>query len=237
MRRLDDCLREEESFFGPGWDLAISLIAVLILTLAIEAAAHLSIEHQGQLEIRGILNSQMRLVDALAAHYGTARRDIARDTYGIFVRTASATPDITIHDEATLQRISFGGHVLFESDDTVLRPEGAAILRVLSATLQSELDHIMEIEIQGHADLLQPKVFHSNLELAARRAITVYQSLQSFGLDPSRSIMSATSFGEYVPVTRRNSDSAYSRAKLLLDNDTREKQRLNRRIEVVLIYR
>jgi flagellar motor protein MotB len=67
--------------------------------------------------------------------------------------------------------------------------------------------------------------------------MTVYQALESSGIDPARSIMSATSFGDYVPVTRSRSDAGYSRARLLADHDQPTKQRLNRRIEVVLIYR
>lgn len=238
MSRQDDFLREEDGLFGPGWDLAISLIAVLILAFFIEAAAHQRKEHHGQMEIQAILNSQIRLVDAIAAHYGTQRQNLGPNTYGISIQPGSMATDITISNEATLQRISFGDHVLFQSDEVALMPEGRFILKSLSTTLKGELDHILEIQIQGHADLRKPKSYKSNLELAARRAMTVYQTLQDFGIDPTRSIMSASSFAEYVPVARRKSGNlVYSYDQLLRDNDGPANQRLNRRIEVVLTYR
>lgn len=240
MKRREDFLRDEDGFFGPGWDLAIALIAVLILTLALEAAARQQAfrrERQGEFEIQRIRERQMHLVDQLAAHYSVQRRELGTDTYGIFIGSRATEPDITIHNDATLQRLSFGDHILFASDEVVLLPGGTLVLTALADVLKGELNHLMEIQIQGHADTLKPKAFKSNLELAARRAMTVYQALESSGIDPARSIMSATSFGDYVPVTRSRSDAGYSRARLLADNDQPTKQRLNRRIEVVLIYR
>jgi outer membrane protein OmpA-like peptidoglycan-associated protein len=272
MSRSDELLREEDGLFGPGWDLAISLIAVLVLAVAIEAVArrqdqrvaqgqqqslacklgsqadriasletdlsrHQRHEHEGELEIRAIMASQLRLVGAIANHYGTVPRQLSANVYGITIDAASTLPDITVRDEATLQRISFGSHVLFKSDDVVLLPEGAAVLQAFSTALQGELDAVKEIGIQGHADLLTPRSFPTNLELAARRAMTVFFALQRFGIDPARSIMSATSFGEFVPVARGSSGEPYSMDRLRLDNASPAQQSLNRRIEIVLIYR
>jgi len=233
-------LQEDDGFFGPGWDLAIALIAVLILTLAIEARAHRQDwrrKQQAQLDIAAILESQLRLIDTLATHYRTKPRNLGPDTFGIVIRPGSQEPDITIHNDATLQRISFGDHLLFESNEAVLVSGGAAILRDLAKVLATELDRLRQIEIEGHADRRTPRVFRSNLELAAHRAMTVYQALETYGIDPARTVMSASSFGEYVPVKRNRADSTYSRARLIRDNDNQAKQRLNRRIEVVLLYR
>jgi flagellar motor protein MotB len=272
VSRSEDLLREEDGLFGPGWDLAISLIAVLVLAVAFETAVrqrdqrvaqgqlqalasklarqadritgleadvgrHEHREHQGQLEIRAIMASQLRLIDALANHYGTSRQQLGPNVYGVTIDAGSTVPDIMVRNEATLQRISFGSHVLFKSDEAVLLPEGASVLQAFSVALQGELGAVKEIGIQGHADLLAPRSFPTNLELAARRAMTVFFALQQFGVDPTRSIMSATSFGEFVPVARGISGEAYSWDQLRQDNATPEQQSLNRRIEIVLIYR
>jgi len=233
-------LQEDDGFFGPGWDLAIALIAVLILILAIEARARQQDWRQkqrAQLDIAAILESQLRLIDKLATHYRTQRRSLGQDTFGIFIRSGSLEPDITIRNDATLQRICFGEHLLFQSDEATLVPGGAAILKDLAAVLEAEVDRLRQIEVEGHADRLTPKAFASNLELAARRAMTVYQALEAYGIDPAHTVMSASSFGAYVPVKRNRADPSYSRSKLIRDNDSPAKQRLNRRIEVVLLYR
>ncbi|MEK8016137.1 MAG: OmpA family protein [Candidatus Parabeggiatoa sp.] len=102
---------------------------------------------------------------------------------------------------------------------------------------KGKLGAIQEIQIQGHADPQQSRNFSSNLELAAHRAIEVFKHFQKLGIDPTRHIMSATSFGEYKPVQRQYSDMAYNNNRLKRDNNTQKKRKKNRRIEVVLIYR
>lgn len=239
MSAREGFLQEEDGFFGPGWDLAIALIAVLLLTLAIEARMRQQEWRQkqhGQLEIAAILESQTRLIDSLAAHYGRKPTALGRNVFGIFIRSGLPEPDIVIHNDATLQRISFRDHVLFRSGEAVLLPEGSAILEDLATVLETELDRVRQIEIEGHADRVPPKA-SSNLDLAARRAMTVYEELKTDGIDPARTIMSASSFGEYVPVQRDRSDATYSLDRLIRDNNSPAKKRLNRRIEVVLLYR
>ena len=49
--------------------------------------------------------------------------------------------------------------------------------------------------------------------------------------------MSATSFGEYIPVRRLTDDRTYNRQKLMQDNRTRVLKAKNRRIEILLFYR
>lgn len=240
MRRIESFIGDDQSFFGPGSDLAISLVAVLVFILAIKIGGEqkeLRNRQGRQIEIETILAHQMRLVDAIAEHYGTVRRNLAANSYGISIRGNSSLPDILVQNDVTLQRIRFGSHVLFHSDGIALLPEGKASLAAISEVLVKELDHIKEIQVQGHADSLVTKNYTSNLELAARRAMVVYEALQALGIDPARSIMSATSFGEYVPVQRKSSDRSYSKRQLEIDNSTPQKQRFNRRIEIVLVYR
>jgi len=106
-----------------------------------------------------------------------------------------------------------------------------------SRHFKKKLGAIQEIQIQGHADNQKSKIFSSNLELAAHRAIEVFKHFQELGIDPTRHIMSATSFGEYKSVQRKYSNTYYNSNRLKRDNNTEKKREKNRRIEVVLIYR
>lgn len=234
--RTEDLLVEDEGYFGPGTDLAVALAAFFMLLIAIRTG--LDQTQRGQLEIQALLADQLSVVDTLAGYYGTRRMDLDENTYGISIRQngPATAPDITIRNDVTLQRISFGSHVLFDSDKAQLLPRGRSVLWVLGRILGQKLDRIQEIQIQGHADLLPSKAYSSNLELASHRAMNVYQTLQEFGIDPVRTIMSATSFGEYVPV-HRALDPDYSTGKLWAANDDAVEQTLNRRIEILLIYR
>lgn len=237
MRRLEEILNEDEGYFGPGTDLAISLAAVLLLMIAIRSS--LDDQNRRGLEIESILRNQVRLVDAIAEHYGTQRQEIGSDLYGISIRQGSlrSAPDITIQNDATLQRISFSSNVLFPPDEVKLSQQGQAILQVMGEVLRDQVEHIQEIQIQGHADPATSQRYSSNLVLAAHRAMTVFRSLQDAGIDPRTSMMSATTFGEYVPVQRRISGGPYSPERLAQDNDSSSERELNRRIEILLIYR
>ena len=79
------------------------------------------------------------------------------------------------------------------------------------------------IRIEGHTDNVKitsrlAKVYPTNWELSAARAINVLKYLQQQGIDPK--ILSATAFGEYQP---------------LADNSTAEGRAKNRRIAIILL--
>jgi chemotaxis protein MotB len=91
------------------------------------------------------------------------------------------------------------------------------------ATLKGVTDKAIRIE--GHTDNVQitgglTRVFPSNWELSAARAINVTKFLQQQGLDPA--YLSAAAFAEHKPVA---------------DNSTREGKAKNRRIEITLVAR
>ena len=272
MKRLPILLGEEEGYFGPGMDLAISLAALLLFMLAVKSSVDererqnrlelearlraqitfvegerksqlkvMDREKQGQIEIREVLSNQALFVDALASRLGTSCRAVAPNVYSIALpaRARGESPDIVIENDATLQRISFGGEALFEKDEIGMLPRGVSIIKKLSEVLLSEerLGKVLEIQIQGHADSAPSQKYSSNLELAARRAMTVFSTLQTFGIDPRYAVMSATTFGEYVPVQRRSRGIPYSPELLAEDNNSSEKMMMNRRIEILLIYR
>jgi len=272
MKKLAILLGEDEGVLGPGTDLAISLVAVLLLIIAIKCRiderdyqtrlrleanlrAQIAIiekerklqhrnidrERQGQIEIREVLENQARFVAALADRCGTSYKTVGPNVYAVTLpaRTEEKSPDIVIQNDATLQRISFGGEILFKGDEVNLLPKGLTILRALSDVLlsQSRPERVLEIQIQGHADPVPSQRYPSNLELAAHRAMTVFQALQILGIDPRYEMMSATTFGEYVPVQRRSHGISYSPDQLAEDNNSSTKRMMNRRIEILLIYR
>jgi flagellar motor protein MotB len=239
MKRLQHFIVNDSEIFGPGTDLVISLAAVLLITLAFTASSYQRLherERQGRLDLQRVQTNQMKLVDEIAKKYRTQPNWIDDNKYGISIRR-SRQNDIVIENDATLQRISFGGHILFDKDDARLNAYGKLVLRQVGDAFKQKLDGIQEIQIQGHADIQKTLRFSSNLQLAAHRAIAVFEFLQHIGIDPTRHIMSATSFGEYKPVERIHSDKNYNPLRLARDNSTEEKRQLNRRIELVLIYR
>lgn len=136
-----------------------------------------------------------------------------------------------------LQRITFSDFVLFDSDDFSLKPEGRSVLLILGQGLRQHSSDILEIQIRGHADSLRSFRFRDNLELASQRANEVFRAFHAAGtLDPLTQVISATSFGEWVP-TDRTLDRPYSHAELDRDNADEIKRRRNRRIEMLVFYR
>jgi len=79
------------------------------------------------------------------------------------------------------------------------------------------------IRIEGHTDNIQitsklAKVYPTNWELSAARAINITKYLQQQGIEPQ--FLSATAFGEFQP---------------LADNSTPEGRAKNRRIAIILL--
>jgi hypothetical protein len=61
--------------------------------------------------------------------------------------------------------------------------------------------------------------------------------MRNVGIDPSRHFMSATSFGEYKPVGRSETDLNYSREQILAANANNFLKSKNRRVELLVFYR
>jgi chemotaxis protein MotB len=113
--------------------------------------------------------------------------------------------------------------ILFDSGKADVKENGLVILMKMVDTLKSVKDKAIRIE--GHTDNVQitgalSRVFLTNWELSAARAINVAKYLQQQGLDPA--ILSAAAFAEYKPVA---------------DNGTKEGRSKNRRIEITLVAR
>ena len=111
--------------------------------------------------------------------------------------------------------------ILFASGEAKVKKEGLEVLKRVVDVLKNMKDK--NIRIEGHTDNVQiaghlSKVYPTNWELSAARALNVTKYLQEQGIDPK--IISATAFGEYQP---------------LADNDTPEGRAKNRRIAIILL--
>jgi outer membrane protein OmpA-like peptidoglycan-associated protein len=140
-------------------------------------------------------------------------------------------------NNALLQRVYFSDRVLFSPDQYMLLPRGKEVLDRVGARISNQIQDIVEIQIHGHADTNKSARFRDNLELAAQRADEVFRFLsREVQIEPSKHLMSASSFGEYCPVGRRPGD-VFDKETLLRANDTVEKMQRNRRVELLLSYR
>jgi flagellar motor protein MotB len=232
MRKSRSLTQNEIEMFGPGTDLIVSLVAVLMIMFAVQDILNFKIVRQNQMET----------VKEIADAYDTKYKPLGEGLYEISTRSGST---IRIKNDATLQRISFEGDVLFVSGSAKLpqKSRGYKILKEFADIFAAgkKLDIIKEIQIQGHADTRgytgDKYTTFDNLELAAHRAMEVYTKLKELGIKPFEYVISATSFGKYMPVDRKYEDMEYSKKKLKEQNKDRYMRKRNRRIEIVLIYR
>ncbi len=132
-----------------------------------------------------------------------------------------AQGQVTISELKGKLTVNMEAAILFDSGKADVKPEGLEILSKMTETLKGVTDKAIRIE--GHTDNVQivgalTRIFPTNWELSAARAINVTRYLQQQGIDPLN--LSAAAFAEYKPVA---------------DNSTKEGKAKNRRIEITLV--
>jgi len=137
------------------------------------------------------------------------------------MKSEIAQGQVTISELKGKLTVNMEAAILFDSGKADVKEDGLAILMKIVDTLKSVKDKAIRIE--GHTDNVQitgalSRIFPTNWELSAARAINVTRYLQQQGLDPA--ILSAAAFAEYKPVA---------------DNGTKEGRAKNRRIEITLV--
>lgn len=137
------------------------------------------------------------------------------------MKSEIAQGQVTISELKGKLTVNMEAAILFDSGKADVRPDGLVILTKMVDTLKNVRDKAIRIE--GHTDNVPisgglTRLFPSNWELSAVRAINVAKYLQQQGLDPSA--LSASAFGEYKPLD---------------DNSTKEGRAKNRRIEITLV--
>ncbi len=111
-------------------------------------------------------------------------------------------PSITLND------------ILFDFDDSTLRPEAASTVRQAAEYLQSNPERTALIE--GHTDHVGDSDFNQNLSVA--RSESMKEALLSLGVSETR--IKTTGLGETSPIA---------------NNNTQEGRQANRRVEVVFV--
>ncbi len=111
--------------------------------------------------------------------------------------------------------------ILFDSGKAEVKQEGRQALQKVAEVLKTVEGQ--EIVVAGYTDNVQigerlAKIYPSNWELSAARAISVVKILVADGVNPEN--LSAAGYGEYRPVA---------------DNDTPEGRAENRRMEIILM--
>lgn len=128
---------------------------------------------------------------------------------------------VTISELRGKLTVGMEAAILFDPGRADIRPDGLTLLQKMAETLKGVRERAIRVE--GHTDNVpitgaQTRVFPTNWELSAARAVSVARQLQRQGVDPA--LLSAAAYGEYRPVA---------------DNGTREGRSRNRRMEISLV--
>lgn len=221
--------------FWPSFtDLMLSLVLVVLMILFVVSKMIAS----GSENLDKARESQKAIYAQIQNHIGdnyTIAIISDRNNDGERTQVNESKADITIINKLDRQTITFSDKILFDSGSSKLKDVGYDVLATVGPVIKENLANISEIQIQGHADIVNTDEF--NLELAANRAISVYMFLQHVvGINPAENLMSATSFGKYRPVGREVGQE-FDMDKLIAANATNELKAQNRRIEIVLFYK
>jgi outer membrane protein OmpA-like peptidoglycan-associated protein len=222
MKRMSVLIQNGSDMFGPGTDLIISLVAVMLIMFSLKSIINIEIIRKNQLEVVKKISKTFMCKNEITSNKLESEYEII---------TSSGL--IKIIHNVKLQKFTFGSNILFAFDSSTLNNAGKEVLRKVFNVFQNKLDNIVEIQIQGHADIVGDDNY--NLELAADRAVSVYKFFQKdLKFKPEEQVMSITSFGKYMPVMRTK-DKKYSK-ELLKDHNSGKYKSLNRRIEILLFY-
>lgn len=138
------------------------------------------------------------------------------------MRAALNSKDITISQLQGKLTVNILDHVLFDSGEAAVKPEGQEILQRLAAVLAAHTNRTLHVV--GHTDNVPIRAgarsrFASNWELSTARATAAVRFLhEQAGVNPRQ--LGALGYGEFHPMA---------------DNNTSEGRAKNRRIAVVIL--
>jgi len=208
-----------------AWKRGESLAAA---QAALEASRQISEQHAAQaLALKADLDSAQesaRELNEKLAEAEKERETVAKtkNTLEQEMRAALDSKDITISQLQGKLTVNILDHVLFDSGEAMLKPEGQEVLHRLAGVLAVHTNRT--IHVIGHTDNVPIRSgararFASNWELSTARATAAVRFLhEQAGLNPRQ--LGAVGYGEFHPAA---------------DNATAEGRAKNRRIAVVVL--
>lgn len=177
-------------------------------------------------QVDGLKVESVRLSDVISTLQKTKEEKV-KEVSGTYeklladMKSEISKGQVTISELKGKLTVNMAASILFDSGKADVKPEGVEILGKIVETLKGVSDKVIRIE--GHSDAVQivgalARIFPTNWELSAARAINVAKFLQQKGIDPRN--LSAAAFAEHKPVA---------------DNSSKEGKAKNRRIEITLV--
>ncbi|MCF6378230.1 flagellar motor protein MotB [Nocardioides KLBMP 9356] len=171
--------------------------------------------------------SQQRAEQAVAQQdreYADAQLEVARlDELGKklarALRRSGLAGDVTrsVDDRGLVLSLT-SRHVVFEPDRAELSPRGQRVLQVVAPVLRGTTE---DLRIDGHTNQVpvKPRFFATDWDLSSARAITVLRYLSEVG---------------HIPGTRLSA-AAYGHERPLVDPSKPGSQRINKRVDIVVL--
>lgn len=134
------------------------------------------------------------------------------------MRADLESKDVTISKLQGKLTVNILDRVMFDSGESVLKPDGELVLRKIAAILVEHPE--LKIHVIGHTDNVPIRSrFPSNWELSTARALAAVHFLtEKAGVPPDR--LGAVGYGEFRPIA---------------DNSTPEGRAKNRRIAITIL--
>jgi chemotaxis protein MotB len=172
------------------------------------------------LDARGLEAQQLRgRLDQLAAIEAEVRERnrIYEEVLGRF-RSLIDAGRLSVSISRGRMVINLPQDILFASGSATLGREGRETLTEIAEVLGEFEDRSFQVEGHTDDDPISTVQFPSNWELSAARSLSVVKLLVDRGVSPT--LVSGAAYGEFQPVAT---------------NETEAGQRLNRRIEIVML--
>ncbi len=134
------------------------------------------------------------------------------------MRSDLESKDVAISNLKGKLTVNILDRVMFDSGESVLKPDGESVLRKIASILAGHPE--LKIQVIGHTDNVPIRNrFASNWELSTARALAAVHFLtEKAAVDPRR--VGAAGYGEYRPIA---------------DNSTAEGRARNRRIAITIL--
>ncbi|SEB89115.1 chemotaxis protein MotB [Nocardioides exalbidus] len=178
-----------------------------------------AISTQDQRDEQAQRQAQQQSEDYAAASAEKARLDELGEKLARALREAGLAHDVTrrVDDDGLVLSLT-SRHVVFQPDRAELSPRGQRVLEVVAPVLRATTE---DLRIDGHTNQVpvKPRYFATDWDLSSARAITVLRYLQEVGQVPGERL-SAAAYGHEVP---------------LVDPAEPGSQRINKRVDIVVL--